>query len=270
MAAVRSDPLVRLFPELRVVRFLHRQDRFLFFSMVNELVRQTDVVLDLGAGRNRFPEFGPHLNAIATFKGRCARVIGVDVDPEVMTNDAMDETHVVPPGGKLPLESGSIDLIYSYAVLEHVDDPAPFVSEIDRVLKPGGWFCAWTPNKWGYVGIGARLVPNALHAKVLSRAQPAGRGDNDVFPTVYRMNTLGDIGRCFADTSFENYSFGYNAQPSYNFGSTLVARMWLAYMALMPRTFAQSLFVFMRKRGADERGSALPSLARSETPLEHR
>ena len=79
--AARVDPMIRLFPERRVVRFLHRQDRFLFFSMVNELVRPTDIVLDLGAGRNRFPEFGPHLNAISTLKGRCSRVIGVDVDP---------------------------------------------------------------------------------------------------------------------------------------------------------------------------------------------
>ena len=124
-------------------------------------------MLDLGAGRNRFPEFGPHLNAIATLKGRCNRVIGVDVDEEVLTNDAMDEAHVITVGGGLPLETNSVDLIYSYAVLEHVDDPPTFVSEVERVLKPGGWFCAWTSNKWGYVGMGARLVPNSLHAKVV-------------------------------------------------------------------------------------------------------
>jgi len=248
--ATRVDPLISLFPERRVVRFLHRQDRFLFFSMVNELVKPTDVVLDLGAGRNRFPEFGPHLNAIATLKGRCNRVIGVDVDEEVLTNDAMDEAHVITVGGGLPLETNSVDLIYSYAVLEHVDNPPTFVSEVERVLKPGGWFCAWTPNKWGYVGMGARLVPNSLHAKVLKRAQPSGRGDKDVFPTVYRMNTLSDIKRCFPESRFENFSFGYNAQPSYNFGSPLVARMWLAYMALTPRWLAQSLFVFLRKREA--------------------
>ena len=250
--ATRVDPMIRLFPERRVVRFLHRQDRFLFFSMVNELVSPTDVVLDLGAGRNRFPEFGPHLNAISTLKGRCGRVIGVDVDPEVASNDAMDETHVIKSDGRLPLESNSVDLIYSYAVLEHVDDPGAFVAECDRVLKPGGWFCAWTPNKWGYVGMGARLVPNSLHARVLKRAQPAGRGDKDVFPTVYRMNTLGDVGRWFPEPRFENFSFGYNAQPSYNFGSTLVARLWLTYMALTPRWLAQSLFVFLRKREAGQ------------------
>ncbi len=57
-----------------------------------------------------------------------------------------------------------------------------------------------------------------------------------------------EAGTTVGKQRFENFSFGYNAQPSYNFGSTLVARMWLAYMALTPRWLAQSLFVFQRKR----------------------
>jgi len=242
------DPLEALFPEKRVARFLHRQDRLVFFSMVNDLVQSHHVVLDFGAGRNRFPEFGRHIERTSTFKGRCAKVIGVDVDDAVLTNDSLDEAHVIPVGGPLPLPDHSVDVIFSYAVLEHIEDPPAVAAEIDRVLKPGGWFCAWTPNKWGYIGIGARLIPNELHARLLPLVQPNNRAPRDVFPTRYRMNTRGAIARLFPADRFENFTFRFNAQPTYNFGSALMARLWLLYMALTPKALAQTLFVFVRKR----------------------
>jgi SAM-dependent methyltransferase len=244
-----SAPLASIFPETRFAKFNRRQDRLLFFSLVDELVEPDHVVVDLGAGRNRFPEYGPHLQRIATLKGRCARIIGLDVDPVVLGNDAMDEAHCIAPGGILPLDDASVDLIYSYAVLEHIDDPAMLAAEIARVLRPGGWFCAWTPNKWGYVGLGARLVPNRYHAKLLASVQPHSRGDKDVFPVRYRLNTLGAIRDAFGPHGFEHFSFPYNAQPSYNFGRSIVARFWMAWMALMPAGMAQSLMVFERKKG---------------------
>jgi len=249
-AHVPDQAFHRLFPETRFVSFNRRQDRLLFFSIVDELVGEDDIVLDLGAGRDRFTEFGPHLDRVSRLKDRCKRVIGVDVDPVVLTNQALHEAHVVLPGARLPFADASIDLIYSYAVLEHVDDPAALADEIARVLKPGGWFCAWTPNKWGYVGIGARLVPNSLHARLLRTIQPQSRLQADVFPTRYRMNTLGAVRHLFGRRGFESFSFPYNAQPSYNLGRPLIARLWLLFMALTPASMSQSLMVFERKRRA--------------------
>lgn len=47
-------------------------------------------------------------------------------------------------GGTLPLESGTFDAVISNAVLEHVEDVDQFVSEVSRVLRPGGWAdCVW-------------------------------------------------------------------------------------------------------------------------------
>jgi SAM-dependent methyltransferase len=247
-AGPRADPLARLFPERRIVSFLHRQDRQLFFSMVSELVGPEHVVLDFGAGRNRLADFGPHLERLSNFKGRCAKVVGVDVDPVVLQNDTLDAAHVAAPGAPLPLPDESVDLIFSYAVFEHIEDPAAVVAELDRVLRPGGWICGWTPNRWGYVGLGARLVPNALHARLLAKAQPGGRAEKDVFPTRYRMNTRGTIARLFPKARYEDFTFAFNGQPSYNFGRAWIARLWLAYMALTPRALGQGLFVFVRKR----------------------
>lgn len=38
----------------------------------------------------------------------------------------------------LPFDDGSFDVVYSVAALEHVDDPQGTVTEIARMLKPGG------------------------------------------------------------------------------------------------------------------------------------
>jgi SAM-dependent methyltransferase len=47
---------------------------------------------------------------------------------------------------KSDLEHESFDLVVSVEVLEHVEEDEKFVSEVCRVLKPGGKFIMTTPN----------------------------------------------------------------------------------------------------------------------------
>jgi SAM-dependent methyltransferase len=42
------------------------------------------------------------------------------------------------PDGTLPVDDDTVDLVLSTQVLEHVDDPALYLSECTRVLRPGG------------------------------------------------------------------------------------------------------------------------------------
>lgn len=239
--------LARIFPEQKIVRFNRRQGAFVFFSMVSDLLRPEHTVVDLGAGRGNQASAPGHVGDLSRFKGRCAKVIGLDVDPVVLENPHLDEACQIGPDGCTPLPDNCADIIFSYAVLEHVADPDAFAAEIGRILKPGGWFCAWTPNKWGYVAIGARLIPNRFHASLIRSIEPGGREAHDVFPTVYRLNTRSAIRRHFAGAGFRDFSFTYNGHPSYNFGSVLVARFWMLVMAVCPAFMRQSLFVFLKK-----------------------
>jgi SAM-dependent methyltransferase len=50
----------------------------------------------------------------------------------------------------LPFKSNSIDLVVSIAVLEHVKEPEKVVSEIRRILKPGGKIFIYIPFIQGY------------------------------------------------------------------------------------------------------------------------
>ncbi|MEM9732016.1 MAG: class I SAM-dependent methyltransferase [Pseudomonadota bacterium] len=59
--------------------------------------------------------------------------------------------------GKLPFADNTFDLVYANQVFEHVFEPQQALSEIGRVLKPGGIFLALFPCKgtWfeGHVGL---------------------------------------------------------------------------------------------------------------------
>ncbi|MGC5341134.1 class I SAM-dependent methyltransferase, partial [Escherichia coli] len=42
----------------------------------------------------------------------------------------------------------SVDVFVSFETLEHVPDPERIISEVKRVLKPGGTFIGSVPNLW--------------------------------------------------------------------------------------------------------------------------
>jgi SAM-dependent methyltransferase len=254
-ATRESSVFSRLYPERHIASFARHEGRFLFYSLIADLLSLDSVVLDLGAGRGAQIENSKgYMRHLISFSGRCKRYIGTDPDPVVLENPFLEEAHVMDSEGSIPLPDSSVDIIVANAVLEHVADPRRLVSEIRRLLRPGGWFCAWTPNRHGYVGLAARIVPNKFHAKIVGAAEPAGgRTERDVFPVLYRMNTKAAIRAVFNNEDFEDFSFYDNGTPSYHFNNMLIARFWLIVMAILPKTMAKSLFVFVRRRpGATE------------------
>jgi SAM-dependent methyltransferase len=173
----------------------------------------------------------------------------VDVDDAVLGNPKLDEAHVIAPGETLPVDAGSIDVVIADHVLEHIgaDDADAVVGEFHRILKPGGWFAARTPNKWGAIGIGARIVPNQLHVRVLRRLQP-GRRELDVFPTRYAMNTRRDLRRLFDDSRWDLIVYGHASEPQY-VGSSPTAWRAAAFVdRVTPPRSLPTLMIFARRR----------------------
>lgn len=238
---------VRAFPEVRAGGFSRLDGTLDFYSRVRAIAASARTILDYGAGRGEWMESQAYVDGLRDLRGAGRRVVGVDIDDTVHRNPALDQSFTVGVADKLPLADGSIDLVIADWVLEHVTDPSTVVDEVERVLKPGGWFCARTPYAYGIVGILARMVPNRFHANAVELAQP-GRKEADVFPTTYRMNTRRAVGRALSSETWEVSVYTRHTEPGYTHAKPLLWIMWRVCATILPESLGQTLFVFARKR----------------------
>lgn len=251
-----SRPLQKLYPEVAAGGFSRRDGFVEFYSRVNALLTAESRVLDFGAGRGQWADGGlPRTSyQLRSIHERVAEVVGVDPDPAVLANPFLSSAHVVAPGADLPFPDESFDLILADHVLEHVStSDAPAVSaELTRLLKAGGWLAARTPFKWGMIALGARAIPNSLHARVLKHLQP-GRLERDVFPTVYAMNTRRALKQLFPDPVHSRHVYNYTGEPTYFGTSTLAWRVAGAAGRLTPPRLEPTLMVFIQKNDLTKR-----------------
>lgn len=244
------DPtLVKFYPEAAVGGFSQVDGVIEFYTRVNALVDADSRVLDFGAGRASWAvePVPPMSRRLRMLRGRVKEVVGTDVDPAVLSNPSLDSAHVTKLGAPLPFDDGSFDLVVADYVLEHVnhEDASDVATDIMRVIKPDGWFAARTPNKWGYIGVGARLIPNRLHVSLLKVLQPQ-RVAEDVFPVRYAMNTKKHLSRLFE--GYDLYVYGHKSEPAYFGHSAIAWRVATLFGWITPRSFAPTLMVFVHKR----------------------
>lgn len=198
----------------------------LFEQQVARLIaaapRQT--LLDAGCGRT--------LPVLRKFLGKADRLIGVEL---VDFTDAPQgiETYNADLS-QLPIADGSVDVIMSRSVFEHLTDPEAVYREFFRVLKPGGRVVFLTANMWDYGTQVARLVPNRFHARVVKVVE--GRPEEDTFPTAYRTNTRGDVDKLSRTAGFKVEEFEYLSQyPNYLLFSGILFAIGAAYEKLISR-----------------------------------
>lgn len=135
----------------------------------------------------------------------------------------------------LPFDSEEFDLIFSRSVMEHVQKPEHAFEEAFRVLKKGGRWIFLTPNRWDYVSVISRLIPNRFHGKVVNFAE--GRKEEDVFPVVYKANSWWQINTACKHTGFRIQSFDYLGQDPQYFGfSPFLYRIATAYEKMLLST----------------------------------
>ena len=235
-------------PEVKIGFFAHDDGTFAFYSRIRHLVSPESVVVDFGAGRGQLGELirnHPKMS-IVDLRPIAKRVVGVDIDPIVMQNELIHEAHVIKNDNILPFAENSVDLIFSTWVLEHVDNPEEFMHEIGRVLKPGGWFCAISPNRWGYVGMAVTMIPNSLHVALLRFLRPDVKS-GDVFPTRYKMNSRRRLARYLSPDVWDSCVFLLNTTPRYFGKSKALFGLIDLFQRVIPYGMRTDLMLFTQK-----------------------
>jgi ubiquinone/menaquinone biosynthesis C-methylase UbiE len=110
-------------------------------SFARAEIASQDRVLDLGCGAG---------DLTGDLAGMAASVVGVDV-AEAALRRARRRHPGIPflraeLDAALPLDDNAFDVVWSSEVIEHVADTARWLSEVRRVLRPGGRLLLTTPS----------------------------------------------------------------------------------------------------------------------------
>lgn len=212
----------KLYPDVQ-----DRWDDKIFRKIILEYLNSDSKLLDLGAGSGRVSEMN--------FRDQVNKVYGVDPDPNIKDNPYIDES-IVGKGEELPYNNNYFEVIISDNVLEHLTNPEEVFEEVNRILKPGGYFIFKTPNKYHYMPLIARLTPHVFHEWVNEKR---GRDVEDTFPTQYLANSKKDIKVLASKTDFivDRIEL-YEGRPEYlRFSSPTYLLGWL-YERIVNKTEA--------------------------------
>lgn len=98
---------------------------------------------------------------------------------KLLSEGAEDVHPLLGTAERLPIESGTVDVVVSSEVLEHIADKESALKEVYRILAPGGTFLFTTPSRtairnWDIVLSPLRLVRRLSQLRFRRRGNPSG------------------------------------------------------------------------------------------------
>jgi len=203
----------------------------LYRELIEKYLRPGQRLLDAGCGR--YMKFCKEFSSLG-------RVVGIDLESSLDTDNQGNPFGVRGDLSQLPVPSGYFDMVISRSVVEHLEDPARVFREFWRVLKPGGKVVIITPNKYDYVSLIAAVTPYRIHRLLVSKIFQVS--EDDVFPTLYRANTLSSMQKAMLAAGFVVRELGtINHYPAYLMFSPMLFRLGILYERLTSLKLLRSL-----------------------------
>lgn len=170
-----------------------RNSQYRYKEVLQAAVTPGTAWLELGCGRQIFPEFISSSEREEHELVSCCRLaVGIDYSPDGLRRHRSLANVLAGDIQRLPFADVSFDIVSANMVMEHIEHPVVALSEIKRILKPGGLFLFHTINARNYTFAAAKATPQGIKHKLIWLLE--GRKEDDVFAVFYRFNTAARIG----------------------------------------------------------------------------
>lgn len=168
--------------------------------------RYKSTVLDIGCGRGMARDSDWQW----AIKPHVENYWGLEPDPNVIPEEGLfDQTqNTLMENATLP--PNSIDVAYSWMVMEHVAQPNAFCETLFDTLKPGGTYYFATPNIRHYFTFTARFLKQLkVDEAVLGFLRKQEQLDEYHYPVQYKFNSETQIAKVAQSVGFSPPQFAY-------------------------------------------------------------
>ena len=115
------------------------------FLAQTDLLRPEDRILEIGCGIG---------SVVYKLSSKGHNIAGIDISGEAIEHGRKKYGAIrleVQAAETLPYEDESFDVVLSFDLFEHIAEIDKHISEVMRVLRPGGYYLFQTPNKYSNI-----------------------------------------------------------------------------------------------------------------------
>ena len=222
--------------------------------------------LELGCGHELLRSWSISSDEIEEIVGRQRLLVGIDLTYNNLRKHSRIHNKVCGTATCLPFTSGTFDIVSTNMVVEHLDQVSTVLSEIHRILAPGGIFIFHTTNRSHYMFSLAEWIPQKVKNGIIWFLQR--RHEEDVYPTLYKMNDETTIENLAASTGFTIRELNLLESESQTIvmGPFVVMELIMTRILLLKpfRRFRSNIIAVLQK--PEKKSPGIPS---STTPVEH-